>query len=194
MRSRLLHDAVAVVLSTASLLPTVSLRPNRRRPAKFRRLHSRGAWMRFRSADAPRRAGTWLDGHRTAECGLASDAADSATWSGGAQRRRGLGSRSGAMVRARPTDRPIWRGTCSWPDGAKVTAVMFGTRPIGSWLYKDDLPDGPGTAVIAGEALDGVWHRGCFMRSGKVASRSMRRPSCETRLQSAATVRSGQTE
>ena len=47
-------------------------------------------------------------------------------------------------------------------------------------FYKDGIPDGPGTAVIAGDAFYGIWQRGCFTRTGKVVAINVNRSSCET--------------
>jgi hypothetical protein len=45
--------------------------------------------------------------------------------------------------------------------------------------YKDDLPDGPGTAHLAGETFTGLWHHGCFITDRRVVAIGVLRKSCE---------------
>lgn len=104
-----------------------------------------------------------------------------------------------------PDDGAAWTGAC--PSGAKsghgVVQWFENGRPIDrfegtfvagrregygkySWnesdwfagSYKDDLPDGPGTAHIAGEVFTGVWHRGCFAAVHRVVAIGVARKSC----------------
>lgn len=46
-------------------------------------------------------------------------------------------------------------------------------------FYKDDLPDGPGTAYLAGETFTGLWRHGCFVKDRRVVAIGVARKSCD---------------
>jgi hypothetical protein len=108
-----------------------------------------------------------------------------------------------------PSDRPTWSGACParLKSGTGVLQWYEHGQPIdrfegefidgrrqgfgryfwneSEWFlgfYKDGVPDGPGSALIAGEAFFGTWRRGCLSRNGKVVAINVTRASCEMAL------------
>ena len=103
------------------------------------------------------------------------------------------------------SDRITWTGQCrdgakagwgvvqwfehgqpiDWFEGTFVAGKRQGAghyRWNGSdWyvgFYEDDLPDGLGTANIAGQTFSGQWHHGCFIRGAQVVAIGIPRRSC----------------
>jgi hypothetical protein len=195
MRSRLVRDAAAIVLSAvvatngpANAEPATAL-PSSSDCAVDAPDAVQISW------DAPCRTGTWLMdtelGCRLWDWHPAPD--DRATWSGACA----AGVKSGpGVVQWYEHGQPIDRFEGTFVAGRREGYGRYVWNESDWFLgfYKDDLPDGPGTAVIAGEALYGMWHRGCFMRNGKVVAINVNRASCDSQFQSAAAVKSGRTE
>jgi hypothetical protein len=104
-----------------------------------------------------------------------------------------------------PSDGAAWTGACrsgaklgpgvvQWFENGRPIDRFEGTFVAGrrqgygrySWnesdwfagSYQDDLPDGPGTAHIAGEVFTGVWHHGCFATDRRVVAIGAPRTSC----------------
>jgi hypothetical protein len=133
------------------------------------------------SWDAPCRTGTWL---LDTELGCRMwdwhpAPGDDVTWSG-----------------ACSSDGKVGRGVVQWYEHGRPIDRFEGEFVAGrrqgygryfwnesEWFvgfYKDGVPDGPGTAVIAGELFYGAWQRGCLRRGGKVVAINVDRSSCET--------------
>ena len=182
MRSRSLRDAVAVVLSTIVAANSLA----KAEPAAA--LESSGDCLVEEpdavqiSWDAPCRTGTWL---MDTEQGCRMwdwhpGPSDSATWSGACA----AGVKSGPGVvqwyeHGQPIDR--FEGTFVAGRREGYGRYVWNESDWFVGFYTDDLADGPGTAVIAGEAFSGVWHRGCFMSNDKVVAINVNRASCERR-------------
>jgi hypothetical protein len=104
-----------------------------------------------------------------------------------------------------PEDGAIWSGACragvksgpgvvQWFEHGEPIDRFEGTFVAGrregygkymwneaDWFagsYKDDLPEGLGTAHIAGETFTGLWHRGCFVKGRRVVAIGASRKSC----------------
>jgi len=45
-------------------------------------------------------------------------------------------------------------------------------------IYVNDVPDGQGTAWLAGETFSGVWKNGCFRKGTRVVAIGVPRSSC----------------
>lgn len=104
-----------------------------------------------------------------------------------------------------PEDRAVWSGACphgkkqgfgelQWYEHGRRIDHFQGTyvdnRRQGygryDWnetdyyegLYANDLPQGFGTARIAGEVFTGVWNKGCFKKAALVVAINVPRKSC----------------
>jgi len=105
-----------------------------------------------------------------------------------------------------PTDTTTWTGNCKhggligngvvqWYEHGRPIDRFEGTFVAGrrygpgryrwhdsDWYvgyYEDDLPNGLGTANIAGESLSGQWQAGCFQHGTKTVAIGVPRTSCE---------------
>lgn len=182
MRFSLLRDPVAVVLSIVVAGDTLA----KAEPATA--LQSSADCMVEEpdsvqiNWDAPCRTGTWLmdteQGCRMWDWHPAPT--DSATWSGACP--AGVKSGSGVVQwyeHGRPIDR--FEGTFEAGQREGYGRYVWNESDWFVGFYKDNVPDGPGTAVIAGEALYGVWQGGCFLSNDKVVAINVNRASCERR-------------
>lgn len=104
-----------------------------------------------------------------------------------------------------PEDRAVWSGACprgkkqgygelQWYEHGRRIDHFRGTyvdnRREGygryDWnetdyyegLYANDLPQGLGTARIAGELFTGIWNKGCFRKAALVVAINVPRKSC----------------
>jgi MORN repeat len=131
------------------------------------------------SWDSPCLTGAWLmdaelgcrmwDWHPTPD--------DGATWTGACL--DGVKSGHGVLQwyeHGRPIDR--FEGTFVAGRREGYGRYIWNESDWFAGLYSDDLPDGSGTASIAGEVLSGKWHLGCLAKDGKVVAISVPLSSC----------------
>ena len=105
-----------------------------------------------------------------------------------------------------PHDKTSWSGACpkgqkegrgvlQWYEHGRPIDRFEGTFVAGrrqgpgryrwndeDWYvgdYEDDLPNGRGTASIAGETFSGQWQAGCFQHAEKTVAIGVPRTSCE---------------
>ncbi len=102
---------------------------------------------------------------------------DEATWTGSCK--NGLGNGHGVAQwyeHGRPIDR--FEGTVV--AGQRQGPGRY-TWNEDNWYvghYKDDLPNGPGTALIAGETFVGQWRAGCIVDKAGTVAIGVPRTSC----------------
>jgi hypothetical protein len=133
------------------------------------------------SWDGPCDAGTWL---LDTELGCRMwdwhpDPTDSAAWSGACPAGQKAG---GGVLQWYEHGHPIDRFEGQFVAGRRQGFGRYFWNEA-EWFigfYKDGIPDGPGTAVIAGDAFYGIWQRGCLRRNDKVVAINVSRSSCET--------------
>jgi hypothetical protein len=104
-----------------------------------------------------------------------------------------------------PGDKAVWNGAMrdglkhghgvvQWTEhGQKIDrfegSYRFGRREgFGRYVwnqdnrfegnYADDVPDGYGTARVAGQTFSGTWHNGCLAAEGRVVAIGVPRTSC----------------
>lgn len=104
-----------------------------------------------------------------------------------------------------PDDKVTWSGACrdglkhgsgvvQWTEHGQAIDRFEGTYRFGRregfgryvWNathryegnYADNVPDGHGTAQLAGETLAGQWHNGCLTVAGRVVAIGVPRVSC----------------
>lgn len=103
---------------------------------------------------------------------------DGATWTGACR----SGAKSGpGVVQWFEHGRPIDRFEGTFVTGRREGFGKY-TWNEADWFagsYKDDLPDGPGTAHLAGEVFTGHWHRGCLVKNGRAVAIGVARKSCD---------------
>ena len=105
-----------------------------------------------------------------------------------------------------PKDRAVWTGACpmgvkegrgivQWYEHGQAIDRFEGTYRKGKreglgryqWnetdhfegIYVNDVPDGQGTAVLAGETFSGQWKAGCFRKGTRVVAIGVPRTSCQ---------------
>ena len=103
---------------------------------------------------------------------------DGATWTGRCQG----GTKSGhGIVQWFEHGRPIDRFEGTYLAGRRQGPGRYRWNEDNWYVgqYKDDLPDGLGTAYIAGETLSGRWQAGCFKLGSKTVAIGVARTSCE---------------
>jgi hypothetical protein len=106
-----------------------------------------------------------------------------------------------------PEDVATWTGACNagllagrgvlqWSEHGRPIDRFEGTFVAGKrqgpgrykwndadWfigLYKDDVPDGPGTASIAGQTFSGQWRAGCLTQNARTVAIGVPRNSCDS--------------
>src|SRR5262245_51229343 len=130
------------------------------------------------SWDTPCLEGTWLldtelgcrmwDWHPAPE--------DTATWT---ICRAGIKAGSG-VVQWFEHGRPIDRFEGTYVEGRRQGPGNYRWNET-EWfdgVYESDVPDGPGTAHLAGEVFAGQWHRGCLEQGIRVVAIGVPRKSC----------------
>jgi len=130
--------------------------------------------------DTPCLDGTWLldtelgcrmwDWHPAPE--------DTATWSGACRAGAKVGR---GVVQWFEHGRPIDRFEGTFVDGHRRGLGKYRWNES-DWYtgdYEGDVPNGPGTAHIAGEVFAGHWHHGCFNQMGRIVAIGVPRASCE---------------
>lgn len=84
-------------------------------------------------------------------------------------------------------DRAVWSGG-SCPKGVKQGKSIVQWYEHGQLIdrfegaYKDDVPHGPGTAILAGQTFSGQWKNGCMRKADSVVVVGVPRASCDLQL------------
>jgi hypothetical protein len=105
------------------------------------------------------------------------DEHDKAKWSGAC--RKGLKEGRG-VVQWFEHGQPIDRFEGTYHEGKREGFGRYDWNPNDSFEghYASDLPDGFGTARIAGEVFAGDWHNGCLRKGERVVAIAVPRRSC----------------
>ena len=136
------------------------------------------------SWDSPCHGGSWLmdtelgcrmwDWHPAPE--------DTATWTGAC---RGGVKVGRGVVQWFEHGRPIDRFEGTFVAGRREGRGVYVWNET-DWYegsYLDDVPNGPGTAYIAGEVFAGDWKQGCLSQGIKVVAIGVLRKSCDLEKQ-----------
>jgi len=102
---------------------------------------------------------------------------DTATWTG--MCRAGIKAGRG-VVQWFEHGRPIDRFEGTYVEGRRQGPGRYRWNET-EWFdgfYEGDVPDGPGTAHLAGEVFAGQWHRGCLKLGNRVVAIGVPRKSC----------------
>jgi len=107
------------------------------------------------------------------------DPSDLITWTGACRGQRKVGS---GLVQWFEHGRPI-----DWFEGSFVAGKRRGagryTWNDDNWFagfYEDNVPNGLGTALIAGQTFSGQWRRGCFRQAGRIVAIRTPLKSCDS--------------
>ena len=132
------------------------------------------------SWDTPCLEGTWLLdtelGCRMWDWHPAPD--DTATWSGTCRAGAKVGP---GVLQWLEHGQPIDRFEGNYVEGRRQGPGRYRWNKT-DWfdgVYDSDVPDGPGTAHIAGEVFAGQWHRGCLKQGSRIVAIGVPRRSCE---------------
>jgi len=109
---------------------------------------------------------------------------DSVTWTGQCAKNQKVGW---GVVQWFEHGRPIDRFEGSFVAGKRQGAGRY-TWNDDDWYvgrYDDDVPNGLGTARIAGETFTGQWQAGCFRHGDKTVAIGVPRSSCDARMRTA---------
>ena len=140
------------------------------------------------SWDSPCTSGSWLfepavgcrmwDWHPTPS--------DVVTWTGECRSGTKVGS---GVVQWFEHDQPIDRFEGTFVSGRRRGPGRYSWNSKDWFIgfYEDDLPNGTGTANIAGQTFTGQWHHGCFARGTLVVAIGIPRKSCDIPLLQAGT-------
>lgn len=106
---------------------------------------------------------------------------DSVTWTGQCKKNQKVGW---GVVQWFEHGRPVDRFEGSFVAGKRQGAGRY-TWNDDDWyvgLYGDDVPNGLGTARIAGETFSGQWQAGCFRQGDKTVAIGVPRSSCDLKM------------